>query len=128
MKQKVLIAEDEPYIAESLKFLLERAGMTVETATDGAQALDAIFAHKPALVMLDVMMQYHTGFEVLKIIRSDPHLKGIKVLVLTAKGQESDRQTAFDLGADKFVTKPFSNKDVVADVKELLGLDSSDAK
>lgn len=120
----VLIAEDEPYIAESLKFLMERAGLTAMLATDGAQTIDLLFEHKPALVILDVMMQFHNGFEILKIMKSDDQLKDIRVLVLTAKGQEVDRKIALELGADKFVTKPFSNKELVADVKELLKRDS----
>lgn len=128
MKEKVLLAEDEPYIAESLKFLLEREGLDVLLATDGAQALDAIFEEKPKLVVLDVMMQFHTGFDILKAIRSDPLLSHVRVLVLTAKGQDSDRDRAFELGADKFVTKPFSNKELMADVKELLQIDSLEAE
>jgi DNA-binding response OmpR family regulator len=121
----VLIAEDEPNILESLRFLLEHAGLRIATAHDGAQAIRSIQELRPALVVLDVTMQHHSGFEVLKRVRADPELSATKVLILTAKGQEADRRTSSDLGADRFITKPFSNKELVAQVRELLDLNDS---
>ena len=122
MSHLVLIAEDEPHILESLKFLLERAGLRIATAHDGAQAIRSIQELRPALVVLDITMQHHSGFEVLKRVRADPELSATKILILTAKGQQADRRTSVELGADRYITKPFSNKDLVADVRELLGL------
>ncbi len=125
MSHLVLIAEDEPHILESLQFLLERAGLRTATAHDGAQAIHSIQELRPALVVLDVTMQHHSGFEVLKRVRADPELSATKILILTAKGQEADRRTSAELGADKYITKPFSNKDLVAGVRELLGMEDS---
>jgi len=122
VSQLVLIAEDEPYILESLQFLLERSGLRTAAALDGAEAIRSIQELRPALVVLDVTMQHHSGFEVLKMIRADPELNKTKVLILTAKGQEADRRVSVELGADSYVTKPYSNKDLVAEVHELLGL------
>ncbi len=125
MSHLVLIAEDEPHILESLQFLLERIGLRIATAHDGAQAIHSIQELRPALVVLDVTMQHHSGFEVLKRVRADPELSATKILILTAKGQEADRRTSAELGADKYITKPFSNKDLVAGVRELLGMEDS---
>ncbi len=120
MSQLVLIAEDEPHILESLQFLLERAGLLVATASDGTEAIRSIRELCPDLVILDIQMQHHSGLEVLKMIRADPELNKTKVLILTAKRLKSDRHASEELGADKYVTKPFSNKDLVADVHKLL--------
>ncbi len=121
-KERVLIAEDEPNIAAALEFLLTRAGFEVEMAMDGASALAALErSAPPALLVLDVMLPHVNGFEVLKRIRADARLAGLPVLVLTAKGQQADRRTAEAVGATAFLTKPFSNNEVVACVKELIG-------
>ena len=122
LKPLVLIAEDDTSIAESLTFLLERADLDVAVAYDGAETVKTLHQRKPDLVILDITMQHLDGFEVLKTIRADPELKLMKVFVLTAKGRESDRRTAMELGADRFVTKPYSNKEVITAVQELLGL------
>lgn len=121
MSRLVLIVEDEPLILESLQFLLESSGVLVATATDGKQAILSIQQLRPKLVILDVKMQHHSGFEVLKMIRADPELNETRVLILTAMRLKEEYRKAIELGADKFVTKPFSNKDLVADVHELLG-------
>ncbi len=113
MRQLVLIAEDEPYIVESLTFLFERAGFEVAVAKDGALALQGINNLRPAVVILDIMLPEENGMEVLRLVKANPELRAIPVLVLTARGQESDRRRALALGADAFVTKPFSNRDVV---------------
>lgn len=123
----VLIAEDEPYIAESLTFLMEQAGLAVMVVADGATALQAIGNCRPAVVILDVMLPTENGLEVLKAVRGNPELAEIPVMVLTARGQENDRQTAMALGADAYVTKPFSNRDVVQRTLALAGLAASEA-
>lgn len=121
MTVSVLIAEDEQNIAESLRFILERASCTVRHAGDGEQALEEARANVPDVMILDVMLPSLNGFDVLKTIRADDRLKGISILVLTAKGQSHDRQTADNLGADAFFTKPFANDEIVAEVLRLGG-------
>jgi DNA-binding response OmpR family regulator len=117
----VLIAEDEPSILESLAFILTRAGWSIEAVTDGDAVLDAARRLSPRLLVLDVMLPRRSGFEVLKAIRSDRLLADLSVLILTAKGQQQDRRTAEELGADGFVTKPYANAEVVEAVRRLLG-------
>jgi DNA-binding response OmpR family regulator len=117
----VLIAEDEPSILESLAFILTRAGWSIEAVTDGDAVLDAARRLHPRLLVLDVMLPRRSGFEVLKAIRSDRLLADLSVLILTAKGQQQDRRTAEELGADGFVTKPYANAEVVEAVRRLLG-------
>ncbi|WP_281684159.1 response regulator transcription factor [Thalassobaculum salexigens] len=115
----VLIAEDEPNIVESLSFILSREGCEVTAVFDGRAVIDKIGTMRPDLVILDVMLPKMNGFEVLKWIKSNPDLKGVPVMILTAKGQDKDRKTAEELGADAFVTKPFSNREVVERVMTL---------
>ena len=122
MHRTVLIAEDEPYIVQSLSFLLEKEGLEVSVAVDGQQTLERLRESPPNILLLDLMMEHLTGFDVLKIVRNEPDLQNIKVLVLSAKGQENDRRRVMELGADKFITKPYANSDVVVSVLELLGL------
>ena len=121
MSARVLIAEDEPNLVESLSFILSREGCVVSAVFDGESVLERLRSDRPDVLVLDVMLPLRTGFEVLKLIKTDPGLRGIPVMVLTAKGQERDRRTAEDLGADAFVTKPFSNQDVVDRIKRLAG-------
>lgn len=120
MAVDVLIAEDEPSILESLDFILRRAGLSIESVTDGDAALAAIRRDRPRLVVLDVMLPKRSGFEVLKQIRADRLTHDLPVLILTAKGQAQDRQIAEELGASSFVTKPYANADVVGAVQRLL--------
>lgn len=120
MRSSVLIVEDEPYIVESLKFLLEREGHAVDAVLDGDAALGAIERTSPDLVVLDIMLPKRNGFEILKWIRANAATRSVKVLILTAKGQDADRKKAIEFGVDAFVTKPFSNKDVVDQVNALL--------
>lgn len=122
----ILIAEDEPGILESLDFILKRAGWSISSVTDGEAVFEAIRALAPRVVVLDVMLPKRSGFEVLKQIKADEKTKNLPVLILTAKGQQQDRQIAGELGADAFVTKPYANADVVATIRELLG-EASDA-
>lgn len=122
MAVDVLIAEDEPSILKSLDFILRRAGWSIESVTDGDAALNAVRRMQPKVLVLDVMLPKRSGFDVLKHIRADEGLRGLPVLILTAKGQTQDRRTAEELGADRFVTKPYSNAEVVGAVRELMGL------
>ncbi len=117
---RILIAEDEPHIVESLSFILTQAGCTVSVVYDGAAAIEAMQARPlPDVLILDVMLPKRNGFEVLKWVKSEPGLKDVPVMVLTAKGQQQDRETAEGLGVDAFITKPFANRDIVACVKRL---------
>jgi len=116
----VLIAEDERNIAESLRFLLTRAGHEVSLATDGALALAMVRRRRPDALVLDLMMPGLSGFDVLKELRADAETRALPILMLTAKGQATDRRTAEDLGVDAFVTKPFANDEVIATVSRLL--------
>jgi CheY-like chemotaxis protein len=118
---RVLIAEDDPNIVESLSFVLSRAGFAVSAALDGEEALRRLHAERPDLMILDVMLPGRNGFEVLKLVKSDPLLRGIPVIVLTAKGQPQDRRMAESLGVEGFMTKPFSNTEVVQAVQRLAG-------
>jgi len=120
---RVMIVEDEPNIVESLSFVFSREGWQVAAALDGETAIERLLSEPPDVLVLDVMLPPHNGFEVLKRLRSEPNLKDLPVLVLTAKGQEKDRHTAMRLGADAFVTKPFSNRDIVQQVRELAGVE-----
>lgn len=121
MAAHVLIAEDEPNLVESLSFILGREGCQVSSVFDGDAVLARLRDDRPDVLVLDVMLPRRTGFEILKLIKTDPGLRSIPVMILTAKGQERDRKTAEDLGADAFVTKPFSNQDVVARIMRLAG-------
>jgi DNA-binding response OmpR family regulator len=119
MTKTVLLAEDEPNIVESLTFLLERAGFQISVARDGRQALESALEQQPAVLVLDLMLPELDGYEVLRQLRSDPKGKNLPVLMLTAKGQRIDRETAIECGADLFMTKPFSNAEITAAVVEL---------
>ncbi|MEQ9348305.1 MAG: response regulator [Thalassospira sp.] len=119
-RPKVLIAEDEETIVESLSFLMEKEGYEVSVATDGQTAIKMIAHDIPDMVLLDVMMPGCDGFEVVRAARADPRTKRIPIMMLTAKTREVDRRKGLELGVDDFVTKPFSTRDVVARVKALL--------
>ncbi len=121
MSKKVLIADDEPNIVISLEFLLRREGFEVLVAVDGEEALAKARAERPDLVLLDVMMPKMNGFDVCQALRSDPELASMRVLMLTAKGRETEVSKGLGLGADAYMTKPFSTKDLVAQVRVLLG-------
>jgi DNA-binding response OmpR family regulator len=121
MVKRVLLAEDEPNIVESLTFLLSKAGFEVVTETDGRAALEAALASLPDVVILDVMLPGLDGFEILRRLRADARGKLLRIVMLTAKGQREDRETAQQGGADLFITKPFSNAELIAAVKRLAG-------
>ena len=120
MTKRILIAEDERNIAESLRFLLTRAGHDVCLAADGEEALAMLRRDPPDALVLDLMLPGCSGFDILKELRADPDTRTLPVLMLTAKGQANDRLTAEGLGVDAFVTKPFANDEVVATVARLL--------
>lgn len=119
-KQRVLIADDEPNIVVSLEYLMKREGYEVHVARDGDEALAALRRLQPALVLLDVMMPGKSGFEVLAAARADESLAGLKVLMLTARGRDTDVAQGLGLGADDYMTKPFSTQALAAKVRELL--------
>ena len=118
----VLVAEDEEPIVEALCFLMEEAGFSVRVASDGPSALSMVADAPPDLMLLDVMMPGCDGFEVARAVRRDPRFRNVRILMLTAKNREIDRRKAEGLGVDGYVTKPFSNRDIVERVKSLLGV------
>ena len=120
MSKRILIVDDEPNIVISLEFLMMREGHTVHVARDGEAGLVAVRNHRPDLVVLDVMMPKLDGFAVLESIRADPDLARTRVLMLTAKGREAEREKGLTLGADAYMPKPFSTRELVDRVKELL--------
>ncbi|MGA7826101.1 MAG: response regulator, partial [Geobacteraceae bacterium] len=111
----------EPHIVRALSFVFERGGYTVETASDGAAALRIIRETKPQVVFLDLIMPKMTGDEVCKSVKQDADLKDTYIIILTCKGQELDRELSIASGADSFITKPFSPKEVLKMVKDILG-------
>jgi DNA-binding response OmpR family regulator len=120
MSKRVLIVDDEPNIVISLEFLLRREGLQVQVARDGEAGLAAIRATLPDLVVLDVMMPKLDGFAVLEAVRGDPATSAVRILMLTAKGREAEHKRGLTLGADAYLSKPFSTHELVAKVQELL--------
>ena len=120
MTHTVLIADDEPNILLSLEFLMQREGHRVVIARDGVEALQAVQRERPALVLLDVMMPGKSGFEVCQAIRADDGFSATKIVLLTAKGRDTDVAKGLALGADAYITKPFSTKELAQRVRELL--------
>ena len=121
MSQKILIADDEPNILISLEFLMKREGYEVVVARDGQEAIDAIVRERPALVLLDVMMPVKTGFDVCCEVRAHELVRDTPILMLTAKGRDTDVAKGLALGANTYMTKPFSTKELVQKLKEMLG-------
>ncbi|MSU61990.1 MAG: response regulator transcription factor [Pedosphaera sp.] len=120
MKPKILVVDDEPDAVELIEFNLKAAGFDVSTASDGAEALTKARLTQPDLIVLDLMLPEVDGLEVCKILRREPVTSAIPVLMLTAKAAEIDRVLGFELGADDYVTKPFSPRELVLRVKRLL--------
>lgn len=120
MSKRVLIVDDEPNIVISLEFLMKREGFAVSVARDGEEALERIRAERPDLVILDVMMPKLNGFEVCETVRTDPQLAAVRILMLTAKGRQAEMRKGISLGADAYIAKPFSTRDLVDRVKSLL--------
>lgn len=115
----ILIADDEPYVLRSLSFVLRKAGYNVETARDGQEALEKIKECRPKVLFLDIMMPKKNGYEVCAELKANPDLNDIHVIMLSAKGQTSDRQIGMQAGADEYMTKPFSPRQVITRVKEI---------
>ena len=120
MTHKILIVDDEPNIVMSLEFLLKKEGFQIDTAGDGDAALDKMRSFTPDLVLLDVMMPKKSGFEVCEALRADPARSGLKIIMLTAKGRDTEMAKGLALGADAYMTKPFSTKDLIARIREVL--------
>lgn len=128
MSKKVLIVDDEPHIRMLLEQTLddlEDAGVEILTATNGREALDMVESERPDLMLLDVMMPLVNGFDVCRAVKAHPEHRKIYVMMLTAKGQEFDRATGAEVGADVYVTKPFDPDEVLARAAEVLGIDLS---
>ncbi|ATI42447.1 two-component system response regulator [Pacificitalea manganoxidans] len=120
MTRTVLLVEDEPNIIEAIRFILSRDGWRVETHADGSTALEAVARRLPDVVILDVMLPNRSGFDILRDLRAAPDTENLPVLMLTAKGQGKDRELAERLGANRFMTKPFSNAEVLAALRDLV--------
>ncbi|MBF0183013.1 MAG: response regulator [Magnetococcales bacterium] len=124
MPVEILIVDDAPNIVLSLEFLMKKEGFSVRSASDGEEALRAVAEKKPDLVLLDVMMPKRNGYDVCEAIRANPLWQGVRIIMLTAKGREVEQEKGLALGADDYVTKPFSTRDLVLKVRTLLGLQS----
>jgi DNA-binding response OmpR family regulator len=121
MAKYVLIVDDAPNIVLSLEFLMKKEGYEVDSANNGEEAMASIAAKIPDLILLDVMMPRKDGYEVCQELRARPEWKDIKILMLTAKGRDVEREKGLAMGADDYVTKPFATQELVEKVKTLLG-------
>jgi len=119
MGLRVQLVEDEPNIIATLTYLLERAGFEVSTKTDGEAALNAALADPPAVMILDVALPGLSGLEVLRRLRADQRGRHVPTIMLTARGRNADRESALSVGADLYLTKPFSNAELVAAVRRM---------
>jgi DNA-binding response OmpR family regulator len=120
MTKEILIVDDEPNVVIPLQFLMEQHGYKVMVAERGEDALDLVYQYKPDLVLLDILLPGIDGYEVCEIIRLNPNFRNVKIIFLTAKGREMEIAKGMALGADAYITKPFSNAALVAKVKEVL--------
>lgn len=120
MAKSILVVEDEPNIVLSLQFLMKKAGFDVRVARDGEEALAAVEDRAPDLMLLDVMIPKRDGYDVCQTVRANPAWQSIYIIMLTAKGREVDREKGIALGANDYVTKPFSTRDLTEKVKQLL--------
>ncbi len=127
MGKSVLLVEDESNIIEAMSFLLSREGWQVNTHSDGATALDVIKSDRPDLVVLDYMLPGKSGMEILTDLRADPDYLTLPVLMLTARGQSRDREQAEKAGVSRFMTKPFSNTEVLTAVRDLVYANQANA-
>lgn len=119
-RNRILIIDDEPQIVRALELLMQREGFDVRSASDGVEALSAIEDVAPDLILLDLMMPRMDGFELCQKIRSNPAWKNMIIVILTAKGRDIEREKGMALGADHYVTKPFSTREVVQLIKSVL--------
>jgi DNA-binding response OmpR family regulator len=120
MPKEILIVDDEPSIVVPVQFLMQQQGYNVLVAEDGHDALDMIYKYQPDLVLLDIMLPGIDGYEVCEIVRLNPKLRDVKIIFLTAKGREVEIAKGLALGADDYITKPFSNAELIAKVKTVL--------
>ena len=120
MAKKVLVCDDEPYIVESVSYVVRKAGFEVVVAEDGEEALEMGRKEKPDLIFLDIMMPKVTGYEVCRQLKEDPATRNTYIVMLTARGQEEDERKALDMGADEFMTKPFSPRKMRAKLLKIL--------
>ena len=120
MSKEILIVDDELDVIVPIQFLMEQQGYSVMTAQRGEDALDLIYQYKPDLVLLDIMLPGIDGWQVCEILRLNPNYRDIKIIFLTAKGRKEEIAKGLALGADDYITKPFSNAELVAKVKQLL--------
>lgn len=120
MGKQVLLIEDEPNIIEAIRFILSRDGWEVKTHANGKDAVETVRATKPDVIILDVMLPGRSGFDILSEIRGDSVLGGTPVLMLTARGQSKDREMAERAGASHYMTKPFSNSEILETVRRLV--------
>jgi DNA-binding response OmpR family regulator len=118
--KKILIADDEPYILRSLSFVLKKEGFDIETACNGEEALEKAQQFNPKILFLDVMMPKKDGYEVCIKLKSNPETKNIYIIMLTAKGQIIDKEKGLITGADEYITKPFSPREIVNKVKKII--------
>lgn len=118
--KRILIVDDEPHLVRSLSFILQKEGYEVLTAIDGVEALQKVKEYKPALIFLDLMLPKKNGYEVCQEIKNTRELSSTFVIVLSAKGWEADKEKALSLGANEFISKPFSPVELVARVKDIL--------
>lgn len=121
MPKSILIADDAPNIVLSLEFLMKQQGYNVRSVSDGAATMAAIAEDKPDLLLLDVMMPKKDGYAVCQEVRANPDCRDIRILMLTAKGRDVEREKGLALGADDYITKPFATQELVDKVKSLLG-------
>ncbi len=121
MAKRVLVCDDEPYIVESVSYVVRRAGFEVLVAEDGDAALAAARRERPDLIFLDIMMPGLSGDEICRRLKSDPATRSMYVVILTARGQEEDERRAMQMGADEFMTKPFSPRKLRAKLLAVLG-------
>lgn len=119
MSKQVLLIEDEPNIIEAISFILSRDGWSVKTHSNGTDALDVVRDRKPDVLILDVMLPGKSGYDILRELRSDPEGAHLPVLMLTARGQSKDRELAERAGVSRFMTKPFSNAEMLEAVRSL---------
>ncbi len=121
MGKRVLLIEDEPNIIEAISFILSRDGWTVHTHADGVTAAARVRSVPPDLVILDMMLPGRSGLDILRDLRGDAATVDLPVMMLTARGQARDRELAMSLGATQYMTKPFSNAEMLASVRSLMG-------
>lgn len=121
MTKQVLVIEDEPNIAEAISFILSREGWKVSIHTSGTTAVQAVHDISPDVLILDVMLPGKSGYDILLDLRSSDATRALPVLMLTARGQKTDRELAQRLGVNRFMTKPFSNTEMLSNLRELIG-------